>query len=372
MNPRLLRAQHGELGLAPYATRRRSRRGSKAPVSNLIRLDNRPINDDRQECRAFLVVRDEAPRLPYLLDYHRALGVTRFFFVDNVSDDETLSYLLEQPDCHIYKAPESYASANYGVTWINQLIALHGINHWCLNIDADECLVYPDCETISLPRFCEYLDKTNADGLFTIMLDMYSDKSIAETVYRPGTPFLDTCPFFDADYHFRRRVGRYPTHEFIGGPRLRCFYPEFLAAGVVAWSLPKLLRSVRSKIGVHSETWGVVPPMLIKMPLIRGGAGHWISSHKTTPLRLADVTGVLLHFKFFSDFHSKVEIAIAERQHYDASSEYARYEAALRQDPGLSFYYDGSTRYQGSQDLVSRGFINTSTKYQKFAQIAHI
>ena len=338
-------------------------------MSNLIRLDSRPITDDRRECRAFLVVRDEALRLPYLLNYHRALGVDRFFFVDNVSGDETIDYLLAQPDCHIYKAPESYASANYGVSWINQLVAAHGISHWCLNIDADECLVYPDCETIALPRFCEYLDRTNSDGLFTIMLDMYSDKSIADTVYRSGTPFLDTCRFFDKDYHFRRRVGRqYPTHEFIGGPRLRCFYPEFLEAGVVAWSLPKVMRSVRSKMGIHSETWGVLPPMLIKMPLIRGGSGHWVNSHRTTPMKLADVTGVLLHFKFFSDFHDRVETALTDRQHYDSSSEYARYAVALERDPGLSFYHEGSVRYRGSQDLVERGFINTSSKYQKFAR----
>ena len=125
----------------------------------------------------------------------------------------------------------------------------------------------------------------------------------------------------DKDYHFRRRAGRqYPTHEFIGGPRLRCFYPEFLAAGVVAWSLPKLLRSVRYKIGILSENWGILPPMLIKMPLIRGGSGHWVTSHRTTPMNLADVTGVLLHYKFFSDFHDRVATALAERQHYDLSS----------------------------------------------------
>lgn len=336
-------------------------------MSDLIRLDSRPINENRRQCRAFLVVRDEALRLPYLLEYHRTLGVDGFFFVDNASSDGTVEYLLDQPDCHIYKTPDSYASAKHGVDWVNQLIDLHGSGHWCLNIDADECLVYPECETISLPRFCDYLEKSEADGLFAIMLDMYSDRPIANTVYQRGASFLDTCGFFDKDYHFRRRVGRqYPTHEFIGGPRLRCFYPEFLEAGVVAWSLPKLLRSVRYKIGILSENWGVLPPMLIKMPLIRGGSGHWVTSHRTTPMVLADVTGVLLHYKFFSDFHDRVATALAERQHYDSSSEYARYEAALQNDPCLSFYYEGSVPYRGSRDLVERGFINTSSKYQKF------
>jgi hypothetical protein len=334
-------------------------------MSELVRLDDKPIPEDRQECRAFLVVRDEALRLPHALDYHRALGVVRFFIIDNVSTDGSADFARSQPDCHVYSASGSYAASSFGIDWINQLIAWHGDGHWCLSIDADECLVYPDCESISLPRLCEYLNASEVDGLFCVMVDMYSDRPIAETVYRAGTPFLDTCSYFDKDYYFRRRTGirPFPTHEFIGGPRLRCFYGDFIEAGVVGWNMPKLVRSVRSKIGVSSETWGAMPPLLIKIPLIRGGAGHWVSSHKTTKLALADVTGALLHFKFFSDFHDRVLTAMAERQHFDAASEYARYEAALRHNPNLSFHYDGSIHYTNSHDLIQAGFMNTRESF---------
>ena len=339
-------------------------------MSELVRMDKRVIDDDRRECRAFLVVRDEALRLPYVLDYHRSLGVARFFVADNVSNDGTLDYLMEQSDCHVYSAPGSFAAANFGVNWLNQLIEWHGQGHWCLSIDADELLVYQDCESIPLPRFCDYLDASGANGLYSVMLDMYSETPIEDAKYQRGTPFVDTCPFFDRDYRFRRRrtpsLRPFPTHEFIGGPRLRCFYSEFMEAGVVGWSMPKLVRSMRSRLGVSSETWGVMPPMLIKIPLIKGGAGHWLTNHKTTPLHLASVSGVLLHFKFFSDFHDRVMTALAERQHFDASSEYARYEAALRLNPRLSFYYEGSTQFSNSHDLVKLGFINTSNDYNTF------
>jgi hypothetical protein len=236
-------------------------------------------------------------------------------------------------------------------------VAEHGTGHWCLSIDADECLVYPDYESVSLPQFCQYLDSINADGLFSVMLDMYSEKPIAETVYERGTPFLDACPYFDRHYNFRRRMRKFPTHEFIGGPRLRCFYPEFLEAGTLAWQLPKLVRTLRTRIGVKSEIWGVTPPMLIKIPLIRGGTGHWVTNHKTTPLQLAPMHGALLHFKYFSDFHDRVITARMEGQHYDTASEYARYDAALRENPALSFFYDGSVMYTNSRDLVRRGFL---------------
>jgi len=337
-------------------------------MSDLIRMDDKPVADGRRECRAFLAVRDESLRLPYVLDYHRNLGVDRFFIADNVSSDGSLQYLLRQDDCHVYSAPGSYAAAKFGVQWINQMVEWHGREHWCLSIDADECLVYPDCETVSLPRFCEYLDRVQADGMFSIMLDMYSNKSIADTHYERGANFLSTCPYFDGDYYFRRRLRRFPSHEFIGGPRLRCFYPEFAEAGKVGWTLPKIVRSMRNTVGISSTTWGITPPMLIKIPLIRGGAGSWLSSHKTTPLRLAEVTGGLLHFKYFSDFHERVMTARAERQHFDAASEYARYEAALQKNPHLSFYYANSVFYMTSHDLVTRGFMTTCDEYQQFSQ----
>jgi len=338
-------------------------------MSELIRVDQTPIVEAGRECRAFMVVRGETLRLPYVLEYHRSLGITRFFVVDNDSSDGSLEYLLQQPDCHVFSAPGSYAAARCGIDWLNHLVARYGNRHWCLNIDADECLVYPDCERVSLPRLCDYLDQTGADGLFSVMLDMYSDKPILDTVYQPGERFLDACPYFDRDYHFRRRTGLrpFPPQEFIGGPRLRCFYPEFTEAGMVGWNLFRLVRSARTKIGVTSSTWGVMPPMLVKIPLIRGGAGKWLTSHRTTRLRLADIRGALLHFKYFSDFHERVITARAEGQHSDDGSEYTRYHAALRRNARLSFCYEGSVLYSGSGDLVRRGFISSCESYKAFA-----
>ena len=56
-------------------------------MSELIRVDQTPIVEAGRECRAFMVVRGETLRLPYVLEYHRSLGITRFFVVDNDSSD---------------------------------------------------------------------------------------------------------------------------------------------------------------------------------------------------------------------------------------------------------------------------------------------
>ena len=100
---------------------------------------------------------NEAQRLPYCLEYHRVLGIDRAFIVDNGSDDGTREFLLDQPDCHVFHASGSFAEANYGMAWINALVALHGVGSWCLFVDVDELFTYPHSEKVTLPAFCRFL-----------------------------------------------------------------------------------------------------------------------------------------------------------------------------------------------------------------------
>ena len=168
----------------------------------LTQLDTRAIASSPGSHSAFMVVRNEAQRLPYCLEYHRLLGIDRFFIVDNGSDDGTREFLLEQPDCHVFHASGSFAEANYGMSWINALVALHGAGSWCLFVDADELFTYPHSEKVTLPAFCRFLDRQNSEGVFSLLLDMYSACPIAEAIYQPGTPFLSTASHFDGDYEF--------------------------------------------------------------------------------------------------------------------------------------------------------------------------
>lgn len=110
---------------------------------SLERLDGRPVPDGRGECRVFMVCCNEAERLPYTLDYHRTLGVARFLVMDNGSDDGSLEFLLQQPDCHVFRTDNSFAGSRYGVAWVNALLDMHGREGWNLVLDADELFVFP-------------------------------------------------------------------------------------------------------------------------------------------------------------------------------------------------------------------------------------
>jgi hypothetical protein len=100
------------------------------------------------------------------------------------------------------------------------------------------------------------------------------------------------------------------------------------------------------------------PPTLPKIPLVRWLPGtRYQSNHATTPIKLSEITGVLLHFKFLQDFFERVETEANRKEHWSGASEYARYLAKLANNPTLSFNYAGSVTYEGSEQLVRLGLL---------------
>lgn len=348
--------------------------------SDLVQIDTRPIAPSAGSHSAFMVVRNESQRLPYCVEYHRTLGIDRFFIVDNGSDDGTRDFLLAQPDCHVFHTSGSFAAANYGMDWINQLVESYGIGAWCLFIDADELFTYPHSEKVTLPAFCRFLDRRQSEGVFSLLLDMYGPGSIADAVYARGTPFMATAPHFDRDYDFRRKFSLSPNPEAlldteaVGGPRLREFYPESRDAPSWKQTVWRAIRRLRrhpigAAVGIGKLQWGKsIAPDLTKIPLIKARPGlSWTSNHRCTQLRLSEITGALLHFKFFSDFHHRATTEAARGQHWDSGAEYVRYLSLLERDPNVSLFFSGSETYRSTEQLVGLGLMRTSTELDALA-----
>jgi glycosyltransferase involved in cell wall biosynthesis len=138
-----------------------------------------------------MTVRDEMLRLRQNLAHHRSIGVRRFFVVDNGSTDGSGEFLLAQPDCHVFLTRNSYADSHYGLEWQQTLLDEYGTNHWCLVVDADEWFIYPGYERKPLPDLAAYLDRYDAQGIFSFLLDMYGPGTIAEAVATPRRSPLD-------------------------------------------------------------------------------------------------------------------------------------------------------------------------------------
>jgi glycosyltransferase involved in cell wall biosynthesis len=327
-------------------------------MSALSRLDSNVIPDS-DEIRLFAKVRNEAERLPFFFSYYRTLGVDRFFIIDNGSTDGTLEYLRQLSDCHTFFTTDKMSNARAGIDWIQPLLNQFGQNRWCIVVDADELLVYPDSEIVPLPAFCRALDRVNADAFPCYMLDMYPDGNIDEIKYSPGQSFIEACPFFDATgYHRFARKGKGPVvgPVIMGGPRVRMFYPELLD------------RRLRTRIKRRILTYcGIILPKLKppapinlnKIPLVRwnGKMQFGPSAHDISYARLADGLGALLHFKFLGRFSDQVKEEFKRKAYLGGYDYEAYYKRVSHQQP-IIFKCDSSLAFKGTRQLLELGLIN--------------
>ena len=159
------------------------------------------------EIRAFARCRNERLRLPAFLRHYRALGVNRFFIVDNGSSDGTVDYLTEQPDVHLFQTSNRYGQAGSGIEWMNALLTRFGTGMWCVTVDIDELLVYPGSEQVPLRTLTNYLDQRGVEALACMMLDMYPDRPLNATAYVAGDDPLAAAPLLRC-WPLRATAGR--------------------------------------------------------------------------------------------------------------------------------------------------------------------
>lgn len=304
----------------------------------------RPVMDrsaqiGRGDILLFMTMRNEAPRLPYFLEYYRRMGVRHFLVVDNGSDDGGREYLAEQKDVSVWLTHASYKDSRFGMDWLNGLLRRHGSGHWCLTVDPDEFLVYPHHDTRPLRALTDWLDASNIKSFSAMLLDMYPKGPLAAQPYRSGqNPFEIACWFDPANYAIRKN-GEYGNLWIQGGPRGRAFFADNPDNG----------------------------PALNKIPLVRWKRWYaYVSStHMLLPRSLNLVydenggekaSGCLLHAKFLSTFVDKSAEELVRRQHYADSQEYRAYHSGLQDDP--DFWCEHSCKLRDWRQLEDLGLIS--------------
>ncbi|ELS04655.1 hypothetical protein Xen7305DRAFT_00043910 [Xenococcus sp. PCC 7305] len=303
-------------------------------------FDKKEVYLDDKDIIAVFTVRDEIDRLPYFIEYYKKMGVKKFFAVDNDSQDGTTEFLRKHKDVVYFHTSNSYVSSKAGRYWTTELCDFYGQNRWCLTLDVDELLIFPGCENVDLIGLCEFMDSHNFEGLFTIFLDMYSDKKLSETPYAPGTSFIETCRYFDAGDAYNLKAPMYfPPVQIFGGPRQRIFWDQ------------------------GNKGNG---PSMRKIPLVKWQKDfrYYHSTHSISSIRLADFTGALLHFKFFASFKN---LAIKEVKRGDRMqmADYQKY-LKLVQENDLYFMNENSVYYHDSLTLVENGVIASTKKLINF------
>ncbi len=274
------------------------------------------------------LIRDDLKLVPAFLAHYRRLGVTRFICVDDQSTDGSRELLADQPDVDLWTSPLRYKDARRGRVWREFLFRHYGHDRWYVNVDSDEFLFYETCETTPLPTLFRSLEAVGQKRLLAPMLDLYPVQPLAAAAYgnQPGQMPWEIATHFDGSGFRLETIKRGVT--MTGGPRVR-------------------------KFGYRLE--------LVKFPVIfwDSKCGMGVSVHQPLPFQRNHVPpqGVLLHFKFFSDYREKIEAAAESGQYYDSSAAYQGMRDALTNDSELDFDYEGSVRFDGtSSQLRKLGF----------------
>jgi hypothetical protein len=190
------------------------------------------------------------------------------------------------------------------VNWLHLLLDRYRSNSWSLNLDADELFVYPHYENTKIAKLCDYLDFKKCAAILTIMLDMYSSRSIKDTVHYPDRPLIETCPYFDAGpYKIERHSLAFPFINFKGGARRRYFWrsdPGFLPPHLHRTSLaPTHLRQGHSMPLhiLHIQYWDFepkdcIPTFVFVSPWVNQSRPFSFTSIFGSTLRVAPISTV--------------------------------------------------------------------------------
>ncbi|MBW7923010.1 MAG: glycosyltransferase family 2 protein [Rubellimicrobium sp.] len=293
----------------------------------------------RRDILVFSTFRNENIRLPWFLDYYRAMGVNHFLMVDNGSDDGGREYLAGQPDVSLWTTGASYRRARFGADWLNWLQRRHGHDHWCLTVDPDELFIYPFCDTRPLRALTDWLDASSIRSFSAMLLDMYPKGPVETAIYTRGADPLEVANWFDAGNYTISRNPRFGNLWIQGGPRMRAFFADEPARA----------------------------PALNKIPLVKWHRSYAYASstHMLLPRGLNAVfddwggektSGLLLHVKFLSTMADKATEELARGQHYAASREYRAYAEGIA--GGTDLWCKWSEKYINWRQLEVLGLMS--------------
>jgi glycosyltransferase involved in cell wall biosynthesis len=283
----------------------------------------------RHDVVVVAAVRNEMIMLPHFLAHYRGLGVRCFIVVDNCSDDGTREYLCGQDDVIVYSSDTEYKVSHYGVAWQQAVLGNLCLGKWVVLADADELLVYPDCENRPLADFAADIEAEGCNAAATLMIDMYPPGDLAEADFTRQPPFA-AAPMFD----------KVPLLPWRMGSGLYSNGKTYVSA-------------LRHRLAAATE----VPPnsftaqkyaLLRYQPWVRYSQGL----HDASNLTVSQQPAWFAHFKYHAGFKEKVQTEIRRGQHFNNAAEYRHYATMLSEGAGNFYDPEHSVRYHSSADFV--------------------
>ena len=300
------------------------------------------------------LVRNGQPWLPAFIDHYQHLGVKHIIFLDNSSTDSTVTIAARYPDVSIFRTQLPFKDNNDAM----RRYLVHrfgGPNRWVLCVDIDEFFDYPNSKHLKLKDFLGYLRHHDYTAIVAYMLDLFPAQLDAQTQERHDIQkthcFYDLssitkCNYYDfEDPHTgKKRM----MHNVLSNPHMHGYQG-----------------------GIRGQLFGLKTLQLIKHPLMRldGKLRPVEDAHTVDYARVADISGVLYHYKFTGNFAKRVKEAVNLQNYAGNSYEYKHYHEVLQQHPNLLLKTNTTRQLHHVSQLVDEGFLHVTNDYRSWVSI---
>jgi hypothetical protein len=291
------------------------------------------------------LMRDAGGYVDSFIEHYRGRGAAHIVLLDNGSTDGSVERALSYDGVTVLRCDLPFRW--FRTAMRRYLVETYGDGGWVLLVDVDELWDYPLSDRLTLKGFLEYLSKHSYTAVAAQMLDLFPPGPV-DAWPSAGPELVQAATWFDlSDVRrqdlpaaaLRNQFAGEATPCFNGGLRMRAFSAD---------------------------------PLLTKFPLTRREAGRGPlveNAHFVSGAAVADVTTVLLHYKFDKRFRERTEEAVRRKNYYGGSSEYRRYQQALAQEPTLSLEGAAAEQYRDTAQRVEKGFLLVSARYQKAVSV---
>lgn len=305
------------------------------------------IDHGPDEVVVLVIVRNGRPYIETFIEHYFRLGAKHIVFLDNGSTDGTVATLRGYEKVTVLRSELPYKYYNIPIK--RYLVERFGRGRWTLSVDMDELFDYPYSDVVSLKTLLRYLNENSYTAVVCHMLDMFSDRPLSkDEAYLEDVSLKDSHRLYDLsdvrthNYHNNLgEIGNVLANEEIrvlqGGPLSRLF-------GINPWLTKHPLVFLDDRL----------KPMDL--------SDHWAGN-----ARVADFTGILLHYKILNNLYEVVRLEMEERRYFKPGK-YDKLSEVLEKSPSLSVESATSRKLGSVNELVGTRLVSVSEQYMRFVE----